>query len=182
MHDHKYQLIPGHIRKVFFQPCKSPFINISDVLVVTIDIEAIVEYNVMGFSFIKRIIDRAEITFKSTVRVLKSTSSVGHVMVADSTINGKVQSEYDINVRWIQRRGITHDVSTINTEYVSFSRIRLYIFFYILQESAIGFHIVFGSDLHISLHQKQMIHIILRILHQLKIISVLFIHLYLLIE
>jgi len=41
----------------------------------------------------------------------KRDISISHVMVADSTINGKVQSRYGINVRWIQRRGIAHDVS-----------------------------------------------------------------------
>ena len=144
-------------------------INITYIAIMTINIEAVIQYNIMCLTSIERVIDRSEIFFKSLVRMFIRAYSIFHIMIAYSTIERKFQEIRSLDIRRKYSRCITHNITTIQNKNIAVSP-----FTYKLTNIFQIFHIPlnvtsFGS-LYIRLYQTDMFIVIPRILNQGKII------------
>ena len=180
MRHEKDQSAFRNIRQIFFQPFECRIVYIADIEVFAPYIKIIVDDNIVGISFIERVVGRTKISFKSLIGRFVSSSVIIHIMIANRTINRNIQFLHLVNIGW-KARCIPKDITAIQSEHITVL-MQLNQLFIVIDNRSIQFPMLFLTGLHIRFQNKQMLIVILRILLQTEIIFIRLIQINLLIE
>ena len=162
MHRHEDGTSRRHMRQILLQPAKHFFGDIAHVEMIAADVKNIVEYDVMYFATIKRIVCRPEMTGIGGCRQFVGAASVVHVVITEHAVERYARAAQLVDVSVIKLRLVAHEIAAIDAEHITLP-VRVDGLPAIGDDIDVRGEILFAEKLRIGMYDEQMTVIILRI-------------------